>query len=108
MTRTLLHRRTVAFDGYQRDDGAFEVEARLKDITAVPTTMPFGDLETGATIHSMHVTMTVEPDLVIREVRALTETGATPYCGGSDAAYASLAGLKIAPGFKQAVRERVG
>lgn len=108
LQRRLLHRREIAFQGYLRDDGLLDIEARLQDITAVATPMPFGDLAAGDTIHDMCLTVTVDAELHIRSVRAVTAAGATPYCAEINGAYAGLAGLRIGPGFKQQVKERVG
>ncbi len=107
-TRRLLHRRDISFEGYLRDDGMLDIEGRLQDLTAVPTPMPFGALEAGAAIHDMRLVVTVDAEMRIHSVRAVTDTGATPYCAEINAAYAGLAGLCIGPGFKHQVKERVG
>lgn len=108
MNRKLLHTRKIDFEGYLREDGLFEIEARLQDITGVPTPLPFKPLQGGEHIHDMRMVMTLDRELVIREVRAATATGATPFCTEPNAAYEALAGLRIGPGFKQKVKERVG
>jgi len=56
----------------------------------------------------MRLVMTLDREMLIREMRAVTATGATPYCAEINAAYASLQGLRIGPGFKQQVKQRVG
>ena len=106
--RWLLHPRKLTFEGYLREDGLFDIEARLQDITAVPTDMPFASLPPGGTIHDMRLVMTIDGEMVVRQIRATTEVGATPYCAEINDAYASLAGLKIGLGFKQQVKARVG
>lgn len=108
VNRELLHTRKVQFDGYLRSDGLFEIEARLQDIARVGTELPFRGLQADDTIHDMRMVMTVDGDMVIRGLRAETATGATPFCAESNAAYASLVGLKIGPGFKKLVKARVG
>lgn len=108
LNRKLLHTRKIDFQGYLREDGLFEMEARLQDITAGPTPLPFRDLASGDHIHDMRLVMTLDRELLIREVRAVTKTGATPFCAEPNAVYASLAGLRIGPGFKQKVKEKVG
>lgn len=108
VTRELLHTRKVQFDGYLRSDGLYEIEARIQDIARVGTALPFGSIEPGRSIHDMQMAMTVDGDMVIRSMRAVTLAGATPFCAAANAAYASLAGLKIGPGFKKQVKARVG
>ncbi len=108
VTRELVHTRQVRFDGYLRSDGLFEVEARIQDIARVATELPFGPIAPGQSIHDMRMVMVVDGDMVIRDMRASTDSGATPFCAEANPAYASLVGLKIGPGFKKQVKARVG
>lgn len=107
-SRRHLHTRQFRLDGYLRDDGLYEVEAALQDITVPPTQLPFKALPAGGVIHDMSISMVFDAKMLIRSVEARTHSGATPYCAEINSAYGKLAGLRIGGGFKQAVRERVG
>lgn len=106
--RSLLHERVLEFKGYAREDGLYDIEARLQDITAIATRMPFTSLPAGGAIHDMRIVMTIDADMMIQQLVAVTETGPTPYCQEINSAYARLVGLQIGRGFKQAVKARVG
>ncbi|MNJ19602.1 hypothetical protein D3C77_139250 [compost metagenome] len=62
----------------------------------------------GGTLHQMTLLMTVDVDLVIQHIEARSEVVPTPYCQQISHAYAALKGLKVGPGFKKRVAERVG
>ncbi|MGO4280968.1 DUF2889 domain-containing protein [Cupriavidus sp. RAF20_2] len=105
--RTLRHTRSILCRGYLRDDGRYDIEAEMQDISAVATELPFTDLPAGGHLHRMHLTMTVDAGMVIHHFAARTETGPTPYCAEINAAYATLIGLHIGKGFHQAARQRL-
>ncbi|MCY1425352.1 hypothetical protein D9M71_411390 [compost metagenome] len=102
--RKLLHTRQVVCHGYEREDGLFDIEARMQDITPVHTELPYRSLEAGGDIHDMHMSITIDQQMVIRHACAHTAAWPTPFCPEITAAYASLAGEKIGPGFTQRVK----
>jgi hypothetical protein len=106
--RKLLHKRQITCDVYQRSDGGYEVEARMFDCKSTVAVLPFRTVEAGEMFHDMRITMRVSTDLVIEHVEARSEAAPTPFCRDINSAYAALAGLHIAPGFKQRVRSIVG
>jgi hypothetical protein len=107
-TRTLLHTREIICKGYQRSDGLFDIEGRLQDLTNEPTDLPFHRVPQGGAIHDMRLVMTVDGEMVIQHIVAVTATGASQFCGEASAAYSRLAGLKITAGFKQKMKVIVG
>jgi hypothetical protein len=107
-TRTLVHRREVVCTGFTRSDGMFDVEAEMKDITAQGTDLYFKRLSAGEVIHRMRLVVTIDADLVIQHVEALTDSAPTPWCAEGNAAYAALKGLKIGSGFTRQVKALVG
>ena len=106
--RTLLHTREIICKGYLRSDGLFDVEGRLQDLTNEPTDLPFHRVPQGGTIHDMRLVMTIDADMVIQHITAVTTTGASQFCGEAAAVYSGLAGLKIAAGFKKNMKAIVG
>lgn len=106
--RTLLHTREITCKGYQRSDGLFDIEGRLLDLTNEPTDLPFHRVPSGGAIHDMRLVMTLDTDMIIQSISALTATGASQFCGEAAAAYSRLTGLKIAAGFKQKMKAVVG
>lgn len=107
-TRTLLHTRHVTCTAYLREDGLLDVEGEMRDITPVDADMLFRVVPADGEIHDMHITMTLDRELVIQQVTARTHAGPTPYCAQIESAYAALAGLRIGPGFMPRIKARVG
>ncbi|WP_425317839.1 DUF2889 domain-containing protein [Pseudomonas nitroreducens] len=107
-SRQLLHTRRVTCTGYQRSDGWFDVEGQLHDSKAHDERLLYKVLPAGEAVHGMKIRMTVDRDLVIRELVALTEDAPTPFCASINAAYAALQGVRVGPGFRKQVLQRVG
>jgi len=106
--RRLLHTREIVCHGYLRDDGLLDVEGTMKDIAPAGSDLFFKRLAPGDHLHRMRITLTVDTDLVIRQVNVHTEAAPTPYCADGNAAYDALKGLQIGPGFTKRVRALVG
>lgn len=106
--RELLHTRQIICDVYRRRDGAYEVEANMFDRKTQEVTLPFRTVAPNEKFHDMHLTLTVNTDLVIERIEARSEAAPTPFCKEINAAYAALAGVRIGPGFKARVKEIVG
>lgn len=108
MQRELLHSRSIELKGYLRRDGLYELEARLTDRKNYDSRrFPDQTLPAGEPLHDMRVSMSFDEDLLIHEFR--TTMTATPYDGCPEAApnFASLAGLRIQPGFLREANQRV-
>ncbi|MCY1405234.1 hypothetical protein D3C76_1185500 [compost metagenome] len=108
ITRHLLHTREIICKGYQRSDGLFDIEGRLMDLTNDPTELPFHTVPAGGAIHDMRLVMTIDQDMVIQHIEAITAVGASRFCGEISSAYDGLKGLKIAAGFKQKMKAIIG
>jgi hypothetical protein len=107
--RRLMHRRSIECTGYLRDDGLWEVEARLVD------TKPFsrhdhfrGELQAGEPVHDIAVRLAVDDSLTIRE--AETTMRATPYptCIEVQPILQRLVGERIGQGWSALVRRKIG
>jgi hypothetical protein len=107
-TRRLLHTRHIVCNGYERSDGLFDIEARLTDIKADTADLLYKQVPAGEPLHDLRITLTIDATGLIRRASASTDTGPSPYCAQINAAYESLAGVRIAAGFRQQVKERVG
>ena len=107
--RTLLHRRHITVEGYAREDGLYDIEGHLVDVKGYAFPVSDGVKPAGEPIHDMWLRIAVDADLVIREAEA--STVARPYPGACEKitpSYGALKGLRIAPGFTRAVKERFG
>lgn len=108
--RQLKHRRQFDVQVFARDDGLWEVDATLTDTKTRPVQLASGgERAAGDPIHDMLLRLVVDRRLNI--VHSGAQTRWMPYPGQCDQygdAYGRLAGLNLARGFRQALRERVG
>lgn len=107
--RALIHCRDVICRGYAREDGLWDIEGHLVDTKTYPfANQDRGTIEPGVPVHGMWLRLTVDLDLVIRDVAAVTEFGPFHDCATAADAYRALIGLTIGPGFRGEARRRVG
>ena len=109
VSRKRLHTRQVTYDGWQREDGLFDIEARLVDVKDHDYALASGVRPRGAPIHEMSVRVTIGSDFVVRALEASSD--AVPYADGCELiapAYAQLVGLNLMDGFRAALYERMG
>lgn len=107
--RQHLHDRRVHCAGYRRDDGLWDIEGHLVDTKTYGFDNAHrGRIEPGVPVHQMWLRITVDDDLVIQAVEATTEHGPYRICPDITPSYQRLVGLKVGPGFRRRVAERVG
>lgn len=103
------HTRTIELAGYQRDDGLWDIEAHLIDVKAQLFHSRFrGDVPAGQPVHEMWMRISVDKELVIRAVEAVTDRSPFPECPQAGAAYQQLVGFQIGSGWTDRVRKLVG
>jgi hypothetical protein len=103
------HTRTISCEGYQREDGLWDIEARIVDTKTFRYREPFRGLrELGDPVHDMAVRLTIDNDMVVREIEVAML--AVPYapCTSVVPAFKGLIGRKIGAGWRRAVQECVG
>jgi len=107
--REPLHLRDIELRGYRREDGLFDIEARLTDTkTYAFSNSDRGQIDPGVPLHRMLARMTLNTEMVITAFEAVTEFGPYAICPTAAPNFARLAGLKIGGGFLKAANERVG
>ena len=107
-TREKLHTRTIVIDGFIREDGLFDVEARLTDVkTEAFSNHDRGLIEAGEPLHGMAMRMTVDADRFITRCEASTDYGPYAVCPQGASNFSRLAGLQIKPGFLRDALSRV-
>jgi hypothetical protein len=105
VARQLLHRRRVAYDGYARADGLFDIEVKLLDRRSHSMVFLLGpDRPAGAPLHHMGLRVTIDSDLNIHHVEPLVESGYVAECADAAAAYKQLTGLNIGRRFVTTIR----
>jgi len=107
--RKLMHLRSVQLDGYKRDDGCWDIEARIIDRKDHDYPISAKRIAKGDAVHDMWVRVTVDRRMEI--VEACAASDAAPYddlCTGIAPDYGKyLVGLNLFQGFRKAVKERL-
>ncbi|CCQ74630.1 DUF2889 domain-containing protein [Magnetospira sp. QH-2] len=107
--RRLMHTREIDCRGYARDDGLWDIEARLLDIKSYSfPNHDRGGIHAGEPIHLMRVRVTLDEDLTIHDIEAVTEEAPFTLCPDIAGDYRKLKGENIGPGWIRKVRELVG
>ncbi|HXZ92590.1 MAG TPA: DUF2889 domain-containing protein [Burkholderiales bacterium] len=107
--RRHLHTRTIACEGYERDDGLFDIEARIVDQKTYDVTEPYrGHRKAGRHVHDMQLRLTLDRDMVVRDIEVATAEAPYQPCFTVAPAYKRLVGAKVGGGWRRAVNEAVG
>ena len=105
--REEIHLRRIEMRGYRREDGLYDIEARLTDTKAMSFELPEKTLSPGEPVHDMWLRVVVDQDMTVRDVIATTD--ASPYrpCPEAARSLAAIKGLRIGAGWSRAVKERL-
>lgn len=105
--RKLIHTRRVTCEGFQREDGLWDIEGRMIDTKTYdfPNKDRGGAILAGEPIHQMVVRATLDDQMCIKKVEAVTEFAPFNMCGDIAASFSKLEGLTIGPGFLKALRD---
>ena len=107
--RKHLHTRRVECRGYLRDDGLWDIEGHMVDTKTYSfPNRHRGEVAAGEPVHEMWLRLTVDDSMRIHEVEAATDHGPFGMCPAIAGNFKRLEGLTIGPGFRRAVRARVG
>jgi hypothetical protein len=107
--RSLIHTRSVRFEGFKRADGLWDIEGHLTDVKTVEARLASGVRPAGEPVHDMWIRLTIDRELNVLEAAAASD--AVPYPGHCDdvtPAFHRLAGLNLARGFRKAVQDLFG
>ncbi len=106
--RAPAHTRRIELQGYLRQDGLFDIEARMTDTKAEMFRIDERDIDPGEPLHGMAMRMTVDEEMTIVGFEAVTDYSPYSICPDIAPNYASLVGIRIGRGFLRAAAERVG
>ena len=107
--RELVHTRQISCRAFRLKNGYIEIEAILADEKAQQVDFRSRPpVVAGEHMHHMALSIVIDQDYVIQDVRVQTLKAPWPMCGGTDAAYRGLVGLRIGAGFSRRVKELLG
>jgi len=107
-SRTRLQTRSIILEGYRRDDGLWDIEARLTDRKDQDFRSESGFWPMGKEMHDMQVRVTIDKRFNI--VEACTDFLAAPYstCAAIAPDYGKIVGLNLMRGFRREVARLFG
>lgn len=108
--RKTHHNRNVMCSGYLRDDGLWDIEARMTDIKThdVDNLERGGYVPAGEAFHDISIRITVDTRLLIKQVEACIDYSPFRICNRISTAYQQLQGTRIGPGWHRLAKEKVG
>ena len=107
--RKHLHTRSIKCEGYERDDGLYDIEAQIIDQKTYAVDEPIrGHRPAGAPVHDMQVRLTLDASMTVRDIEVTTNHAPYEACPGVAPAYKALVGAKVGGGWRKAVTEAVG
>jgi hypothetical protein len=108
--RRPIHTRRLAFQGFLRDDGLWDLDCELSDTKAMQIEMrERGTLPPGEPVHLLRVRLTVDDGLTIRDVQTAVSNVPFPECHlAADAPMRKLIGLTMGPGWRKAIEGAIG
>ncbi len=107
--RSNRHNRTLEMEGYQREDGLWDIEGHLRDIKGYSFDSTWrGKVEAGTPVHDMWIRLTVDNTLTIRAVEASLDAGPYRLCPDITPNFKVLEGQRIAPGWFLNVKNLLG
>ncbi len=107
--REHLHTRSIDFQGYRRADGLFDIEGHLTDVKTYGFANEHrGEIKAGEALHDMWLRVTLDEDLIVRDIEAVTDNGPYGLCPAVTPKFKRMIGQRVAAGWRRAVRENVG
>lgn len=107
--RSLIHTRSVRFEGYKREDGLYDIEGRLVDVKPISLQLASRQVPAGEAVHDMRVRLTIDGKLNVLAAEAVID--ARPYEGYCETIapdYHRLVGTNLGKGFRKAAQDLLG
>ncbi len=106
--RALRHTRAIAVQAYARDDGLWDLDARITDIKQIDVTLASGPRPAGSALHDLSLRITIDRSMTIVDAECVSDAVPYPgYCDTIGPAYRALIGLSLVKGFRAGLKERL-
>ncbi|MGB1639735.1 MAG: DUF2889 domain-containing protein [Pseudohongiellaceae bacterium] len=107
--RKHVHTRAIDYRGYEREDGLWDIEAHMTDTKTYEFSNKWrGTVPVGEPMHEMLLRVTIDDSFVIQDIFAATEHSPFEMCPSIAPNYKKLIGIKMGPGWRKAIRMKVG
>ncbi|WP_338050899.1 MULTISPECIES: DUF2889 domain-containing protein [Ramlibacter] len=107
--RREIHHRVIDMRAYAREDGLYDVEARLVDTKPYAFKRPSSPepLPAGQSLHDIWVRLVVDGEFVVRGIEAASDVTPWAICKQAESTLQVLVGEKLARGWSAKVKERL-
>ena len=108
--RKASHIRRVTYQGYEREDGLWDMEAELHDSKAhdMPSFRHQGVRLAGDPIHHLWLRVTIDRKLVVHAIEAAMDAHPLQDCPQARPALQGMVGACMARGWRQAIAQHMG
>lgn len=107
--RKSLHLRQVRYEGFEREDGLFDLEAELLDTKPVTFEIEGeGTWQPGQPIHGMRVRLVVDAQFIVQDIEVAMDHLPHPECIQAREPMRRMIGCSLRRGWRQAIEERLG
>lgn len=109
VSRQLRHRRAICAEAYEREDGLWDIEARLTDEKPRDVALASGVRPNGLPIHELWLRITIDRKLNVVDAEASSDW--VPYpgiCQTATPAYRALIGLNLFNNFRRDANRLLG
>jgi hypothetical protein len=108
VSRALRHTRAIQIEAFLRDDGLWDIDARITDVKVKDVTLASGPRPGGTFLHNLSLRITINRDLTIVDAEAASDAVPYPgYCDTVSPAYKRMIGLNLMKGFRLGIKERL-
>lgn len=105
VTRQEIHLRKINSQGYLREDGLWDIDTRLVDTKVDDTSsLERGEIKAGESLHDISIRITVDSNLLIKDIEASTDFSPMLACLNPNPWYKKLIGEKIETGWRLKVK----
>lgn len=108
-SRRHVHTRSITVEAYARDDGLWDIEAKLIDKKSRDFKLATGIRRLGEPVHDLQLTVTIDTQCNV--VAAQAQSRSVPYpdhCGAIEPEYSKLVGLNLLNNFRKDAAARLG
>ena len=108
VSRALRHTRAIQIEAFLREDGLWDIDARITDVKVKDVTLASGPRPGGTFLHNLSLRITINRALTIVDAEAASDAVPYPgYCDTVSPAYKRMIGLNLMKGFRLGIKERL-